>query len=88
MEDDRSPWLQIGSVGVRGQLMNIHSKQASMEQWGHERCSLSTWNVQVAAFFLIFKTAKRVHNAYSSIFSSALFSAIQQSKGVKKVQIH
>lgn len=51
MEDDRSPWLQIGSVGVRGQLMNIHSKQASMEQWGHEFWSPGTWNVQVAAFF-------------------------------------
>lgn len=29
VEDDRSAGLQIGTVGVRGQLMNIHSKQAS-----------------------------------------------------------
>lgn len=29
VEDDRSAGLQIGTVGVRGQQMNIHSKQAS-----------------------------------------------------------
>ncbi len=29
VEDDRSAGLQIGAVGVRGQLMNIHSKHAS-----------------------------------------------------------
>jgi len=28
VEDDRSSGLQISTVGVRGQLMNIHFKQA------------------------------------------------------------
>lgn len=28
VEDDRSTGLQIGSVGVRGHLMNAHSKEA------------------------------------------------------------
>lgn len=28
VEDDRSTGLQIGSVGVRGHLMNTHSKEA------------------------------------------------------------
>lgn len=27
VEDDRSAWLQIGTVGVRGQQMNIDSEQ-------------------------------------------------------------
>lgn len=39
VEDDRSAGLQIGSVGVCGQLMNIHSKQSS-KQWRCEFCSL------------------------------------------------
>lgn len=30
-EDDRSAGLQIGTVGVRGKLMNTHSKQASKQ---------------------------------------------------------
>lgn len=48
VEDDRSTGLQIGSVGVRGHLMNIHSKQAS-EQQNCEFYSPSTRNLQVAA---------------------------------------
>lgn len=51
VEDDRSTGLQIGSVGVRGHLMNIHSKQAS-EQQRCEFYSPSTRNLQVAASFL------------------------------------
>lgn len=32
VEDDRSTGLQIGSVGVRGHLMNTHSKEAWKQQ--------------------------------------------------------
>lgn len=32
VEDDRSTGLQIGSVGVRGHLMNTHSKEACEQQ--------------------------------------------------------
>lgn len=49
VEDDRSAGLQIGSVGVRGQL-NIHSKQAS-ELRRCEFCTPFTRDLQVASFF-------------------------------------
>lgn len=32
-EDDRSAGLQIGSVGVRGQMMNAHSKTSLRASW-------------------------------------------------------
>lgn len=49
VEDDRSAGLQIGTVGVRGQLMKTHSKRAS-EKEGWEFCTPCTWDLQVALF--------------------------------------
>lgn len=57
VEDDRNAGLQIGSVGVRGQLMNTHSKQAS-QQWRCELCTPCTWDLQVASLFS-FKSGNR-----------------------------
>lgn len=52
-EDDRSAGLQIGSVGVRGQLMNTHSKTRlrATEMW-NVLPPPGTCALQVASFLL------------------------------------
>lgn len=74
VEDDRSAGLQIGSVGVRGQLMNIHSKQAS-EQRRCEFCTPCTWDLQVASFFLFFPSKTGSCDSQEGSHSSKLCSA-------------
>lgn len=75
-EDDRSAGLQIGSVGVRGQLMSTHSKQAS-EPWRCEIRSSCTWDPQVASLLSSRQVTVTTRGVQTRLPSNKLQRALQ-----------